>query len=395
MPTSGQSPVRTSPDGINWTVGTTSTPYYHRIAFGNGVFVTIGDDGFAYTSSDGVSWTAHSVSTSDSLQDISYGNNTFVVVGNGSTVFRSTDGTNWLSSQNGGYPLNSVAYGDGVFVAVGDWCTILSSPDGITWTKRKSITNSDGLDYVAYVNHSFIASYENGPGILKVIQSARDDTPDPFTFTSQTGAALNTVFTSNTITVSGIDPVSSISITSGTYSINGGSYTSADGIVSNGDTVTVQLTSSGSNSTMTNATLTIGGVSGTFSVTTDAPTSSGGGGGGCFIATAAFGSPMERHVQILRDFRDRYLLNYKVGQKFVKLYYQISPPIAETIAKNEVLRMITRWCLMPVIGVAYLIAMFGIIPTLLIITISFLIVGSFVWLSRKRCKYDLRCFLVR
>jgi hypothetical protein len=225
-----------------------------------------------------------------------------------------------------------------------------------------------------------------------------DTTPDQFTFTDQTGVAMNTVITSNTITVSGINAATLISVTGGTYAINGGSFTSADGIVNNGDTVTVQLTSSGSNSTTTNATLTIGGVSGTFSVTTQAaPASSGGSGsgGGCFIATAAFGSPLERHVQILRDFRNRYLLNTKLGQKFVKLYYQISPPIAGTIAKNEVLRMFTRCCLTPVIGVAYLIVMFGVIPSLFIITISFLMLFYFVWLRRKRFKHDLRCSSAR
>jgi M6 family metalloprotease-like protein len=96
-----------------------------------------------------------------------------------------------------------------------------------------------------------------------------DDTvPDQFTFTNQTGVALSTVITSNTITVSGINAATPISVTGGTYSINSGLYTNATGTVSNGNTVTVRQTSSGSYSTTTNATLTIGGVSDTFSVTT-------------------------------------------------------------------------------------------------------------------------------
>jgi hypothetical protein len=89
-------------------------------------------------------------------------------------------------------------------------------------------------------------------------------TPDPFTFTAQTGVAPNTVITSNTITVSGITAAAPISIVGGIYSINGGAYTGASGTVNNGDTVTVQLTSSGSYSTTMTATLTIGGVSGAF-----------------------------------------------------------------------------------------------------------------------------------
>ena len=40
----------------------------------------------------------------------------------------------------------------------------------------------------------------------------------------------------------------------------------------------------------------------------------GGSGGGCFIATAAYGSMMAPHVRILRDFRDRILLQNSIGK---------------------------------------------------------------------------------
>jgi len=43
--------------------------------------------------------------------------------------------------------------------------------------------------------------------------------------------------------------------------------------------------------------------------------------GGCFVATAAFGSPMARQVQWLRAFRDRILLSTGVGRGFVNWYY--------------------------------------------------------------------------
>jgi formylglycine-generating enzyme required for sulfatase activity len=103
---------------------------------------------------------------------------------------------------------------------------------------------------------------------VTTLASPSDTTPDPFTFTDQTNVALNTPITSNTITVSGITAAVTISITGGSYAINGGTYTSASGTVVNGNTVSVKLTSSGSYSTPISATLTIGGVSGTFSVTT-------------------------------------------------------------------------------------------------------------------------------
>jgi uncharacterized protein (DUF1330 family) len=102
---------------------------------------------------------------------------------------------------------------------------------------------------------------------FSVTTLAIDTTPDAFSFISQTGVALNTVITSNTITVSGINAPAQISIAGGEYSVNGGAFTSVAGTVTNGNTVAVRLTSSGNFSTTTNATLTIGGVSGTFSVT--------------------------------------------------------------------------------------------------------------------------------
>jgi len=101
-----------------------------------------------------------------------------------------------------------------------------------------------------------------------VIAYATDTTPDAFTFTDVTGQALSTVVESNAITVAGINAAAAISVTGGEYQINGGAWTSAAGTVTNGQTVKVRHTTSGSNSTATNTTLTIGGVSDTFTTTT-------------------------------------------------------------------------------------------------------------------------------
>ena len=93
-------------------------------------------------------------------------------------------------------------------------------------------------------------------------------TPDPFTFTDRTNVALSTEYKSNAITVSGLGAAAPISITGGTYAINGGTYTSASSTVNNGNTVKVRKVSASTYSTTKSATLTIGGVSDTFSVTT-------------------------------------------------------------------------------------------------------------------------------
>lgn len=79
------------------------------------------------------------------------------------------------------------------------------------------------------------------------------------------------------------------------------------------------------------------------------PSADGGGGGGCFIATAAFGSYLDPHVMVLREFRDKVLLKNYAGRAFVKFYYRNSPPIADRIAQNAALKILTRAALTPFI----------------------------------------------
>ena len=64
--------------------------------------------------------------------------------------------------------------------------------------------------------------------------------------------------------------------------------------------------------------------------------------GGCFIATAAYGTPMAEEIEILREFRDEYLLTNPVGKGLVDFYYKVSPPIAEFITEHPSLKPIVR-----------------------------------------------------
>jgi hypothetical protein len=69
---------------------------------------------------------------------------------------------------------------------------------------------------------------------------------------------------------------------------------------------------------------------------------------GCFIATAAMGSDLHPHVQLLREFRDNILLQSKYKNTFENLlekYYLLSPPIARAMDKNLYLKSFLRYSL--------------------------------------------------
>jgi hypothetical protein len=71
----------------------------------------------------------------------------------------------------------------------------------------------------------------------------------------------------------------------------------------------------------------------------------------CFIAEAAYRTPLDPHVDALRAFRDRFLLTNGPGRMLVRFYYMYSPDWAAFIRKHEMARGMARGVLTPVVYV--------------------------------------------
>jgi len=197
--------------------------------------------------------------TSDSTPDaFDFTNQTGVALN--STIFSNSmtvSGINVataISINGGGFSINGSAYSSS--------SAMISNGDSVT------ISLLTSTNYSSTTQATLTIGGVSGVFSVTTLANLTDSTPDSFSFIDQTEVDIDSVNTSNEITVSGINTTTAISITNGEYAINNGAYTVADGVIANSDRVTVRQTASSSFSTTTNATLTIGGVSGVFSVTT-------------------------------------------------------------------------------------------------------------------------------
>ena len=121
-------------------------------------------------------------------------------------------------------------------------------------------------------------------------------------------------------------------------------------------------------------------------------TTSSSGGGGCFIATAAFGSKFEKHVQLLRRFRDVYLMPNKIGRAFMDAYYKYSPPVANFIAAHDTMRTTVRWSLLPLVGLSWMLLYLGVVPAMLLLVLissAMLVCYRKIRLSREKLKCQI------
>ncbi|MCM8770097.1 MAG: hypothetical protein NC911_10640 [Candidatus Omnitrophica bacterium] len=106
------------------------------------------------------------------------------------------------------------------------------------------------------------------------------------------------------------------------------------------------------------------------------------GGGNCFIATAAFDTPLAGPVQVLRNFRDNLLLKFQAGKGFVAWYYRHSPLAARFISRYPLAKWLVRMCLYPVVAICWLWLKDYLGALLLVLSLG-LMTKNLGWLNKK------------
>lgn len=116
-------------------------------------------------------------------------------------------------------------------------------------------------DVTAYLN-VIVPGSEQPPGTVP------DAIPDPFAFAAVTGALMSTWYTSTRIVLSGLPVPVPVSIVGGRFSLNDGPYGVSPALGGDDDSLTVQVFTSASPMSPATASVTVGGVTVDFTVTT-------------------------------------------------------------------------------------------------------------------------------
>lgn len=146
--------VITSTNGLHWiSTGPGGRKNLHGVAYGNGTYVTVGNDGRYYVSPDASTWMSGTWPTRD-LSDVVFAGGRFVAVGDSGVMFTSEDGTNWIRRVTGcGNDLRFITYSEGSFYAVGNNETILQS-DQVDASLRIARVNAEGAIRVEVLGES-------------------------------------------------------------------------------------------------------------------------------------------------------------------------------------------------------------------------------------------------
>lgn len=200
-----------------------------------------------------------------------------------------------LLAKHGAPPRYSISVGIDPETDFGYFCT-----SGTTADCRDPATlisgRQDGIEAITIVNppvgtlHLVVVNFAQAPYTytLSATLVPGDLRPDPFDLVDRTRVTAGSVVTSNSVTITGIDSPTFVTIAGGSYSINNAPFTGEEGTVSAGDVIRVRASATAGYG---HAELTVGGFTETFwlneppspipqSTDTSCGAPAGGGGGG-------------------------------------------------------------------------------------------------------------------
>jgi hypothetical protein len=73
---------------------------------------------------------------------------------------------------------------------------------------------------------------------------------------------------------------------------------------------------------------------------------------GCCAVASAYDATDDGRLDVIRQFRDDYLMSNPVGRSLAALYYRVSPPVARFIDDHPSVKPVARAALMPVVAVS-------------------------------------------
>lgn len=163
-------------DGATWSgVKSGLTESLNKVAYGNGVFIAVGNNGFISRSNSIDKWSASNIGYTGNLTGISYTKSSnvgiWVVTTDNNKVFYSyNNGATWNSTDLGtGVILNNIKYAKNEFYAVGSNGNIWHSVDGSAWVQSviysdsKQISKYSGnITSITYGNNLFLGTTSDG-----------------------------------------------------------------------------------------------------------------------------------------------------------------------------------------------------------------------------------------
>ena len=155
--------VTTSTDeGKTWSTPKqlVTTGSWSNVIYANGSFMMLNfHNGKLATSTDGITWTTRDTYSLEYWRGLAYGNGIYVAVGpSNGIMMTSSDGKKWTKKTVNSMKWKDIAYGNGIFIAIyGLYFT--TSTDGITWTNPKKISNAEQeYDVITFGNGKFVVA---------------------------------------------------------------------------------------------------------------------------------------------------------------------------------------------------------------------------------------------